>query len=172
MIEPRFEPRGLDPEAAPLADFYKAGADHADAVNGSRRLRDAIVRLTKPEMKFQPRKRKRKDKPDCFRPRNHCSRQIAKAKVLNIRATVAEYFGLAVADMLTRRGAGKLPLYRQIAMHLSRELSTASYADIGVQFGGRDHTTVIHSCEAVKDLLEHDLRIRRDVAALVERLSA
>jgi hypothetical protein len=127
----------------PLGDFHKAGADRADAINGSRRLRDALIRAMLPPPP-PPIKRVRNERPDCFRPSNHCARQIAKGKVLRIRGSVAEHYGLAVADMLSKRGIGRLPLSRQIAMYLSRELTTASYVDIGKHFGGRDHTTVIH----------------------------
>jgi hypothetical protein len=158
-------------DITPLGDFYKAGADRADAVNGSRRLRDAIIRALLPPPPPRRIKRVRNERPDCFRPQNHCSRQIAKAKVLRIRATVAEYFGRPVADMLSRRGTGSLCLHRQIAMYFARELTTASYVDVGKQFGNKDHTTVIHACKQIESRLEYDLRVRSDVEVLRERLA-
>ena len=70
--------------------------------------------------------------------------------------TVAQYYRLS-ADELLARGRTKAVVFpRQIAMYLARELTQSSLPKIGLAFGGRDHTTVLHACVKIKEELEHD----------------
>lgn len=66
-----------------------------------------------------------------------------------IKQTVASYFKLKVADLDSKKRNAEINLPRQIAMYLCRELTTLSYPEIGKFFGGRDHTTVMHSYEKI-----------------------
>ena len=66
--------------------------------------------------------------------------------VENIQKTVAEYFKIRVADLLSKRRSRSIARPRQIAMALAKELTTHSLPEIGDAFGGRDHTTVLHAC--------------------------
>ena len=66
--------------------------------------------------------------------------------VENIQKTVAEYFKIRVADLLSKRRSRSIARPRQIAMALAKELTTHSLPEIGDGFGGRDHTTVLHAC--------------------------
>ncbi len=94
------------------------------------------------------------------RPRHH---QMTMARVLT---TTAEYFHLDVADLVGPRRTARLNQARQIAMYLSREVTMASLPQIGDAFGGRTHSTVLHSCNKVtQDMLNDDL-LRDDVAAI------
>jgi chromosomal replication initiator protein len=61
-------------------------------------------------------------------------------------------------------------LPRQVAMYLLREEANVSLPQIGVVLGGRDHTTVMYACEKVRDLLERDDRLRRQVIQIRESL--
>jgi chromosomal replication initiator protein len=72
--------------------------------------------------------------------------------VENIQKTVAEYFKIRVADLLSKRRNRSIARPRQIAMALAKELTTHSLPEIGDGFGGRDHTTVLHACRRVKEL--------------------
>ena len=72
----------------------------------------------------------------------------------NIQKTVAEYFKIRVADLLSKRRSRSIARPRQVAMALARELTNHSLPEIGDAFGGRDHTTVMHACDRVKDLRE------------------
>jgi chromosomal replication initiator protein len=76
-----------------------------------------------------------------------------------IQQTVAQYFGLKASELKSRRRLRSIALPRQIAMFLCRELTDSTLPEIGRHFGGRDHTTVIHSCTKVARLEESDEQI-------------
>ena len=90
----------------------------------------------------------------------------------NIQKTVAGYFKIRVADLLAKSRSRSITRPRQIAMSLSKELTSHSLPEIGDAFGGRDHTTVLHACRKIKELRESDNRIREDYQNLLRRLSA
>ena len=71
----------------------------------------------------------------------------------NIQKTVAEYYKVKVADLLSKRRSRSIARPRQMAMALAKELTNHSLPEIGDNFGGRDHTTVIHACRKVKELV-------------------
>ena len=89
----------------------------------------------------------------------------------NIQKTVADYYKIRVADLLSKRRSRSVARPRQVAMALSKELTSHSLPEIGDAFGGRDHTTVLHGCRKVKELKESDLRINEDYANLLRTLS-
>lgn len=70
----------------------------------------------------------------------------------NIQKTVAEYFKIKVSDLLSKRRTRSIARPRQVAMALSRELTSHSLPEIGEGFGGRDHTTVLHACNKINEL--------------------
>ncbi len=80
----------------------------------------------------------------------------------NIQKTVAEYYKIRVADLLSARRTRSITRPRQIAMALAKELTSHSLPEIGEAFGGRDHTTVLHACRKVVELKEADMRISED----------
>ena len=84
----------------------------------------------------------------------------------NIQKTVAEYYKIRVADLLSKRRTRSIARPRQVAMALSKELTNHSLPEIGDAFGGRDHTTVIHACRKVAELKASDSRIQEDFANL------
>jgi chromosomal replication initiator protein len=90
----------------------------------------------------------------------------------NTQKTVAEYYNLKVSDMLSTRRTRTLARPRQMAMALCKELTEHSLPEIGVAFGGRDHTTVLHACRRIEGLCATDGRIREDKAQLVRLLTA
>lgn len=71
----------------------------------------------------------------------------------NIQKTVAEYYKVKVADLLSKRRSRSITRPRQMAMALAKELTNHSLPEIGDNFGGRDHTTVIHACRKIKELI-------------------
>ncbi len=85
-----------------------------------------------------------------------------------IQKTVAEYFGIRVEEMRAKRRTKGVAFPRQVAMYLARELTDASLPRIGEEFGGRDHTTVMHACERVKDALTHDIPLAVGLKKLIE----
>ncbi|WP_336367852.1 chromosomal replication initiator protein DnaA [Marinobacter sp. C2H3] len=80
----------------------------------------------------------------------------------NIQRTVAEYYKIKVADLLSKRRTRTVTRPRQVAMSLSKELTNHSLPEIGEAFGGRDHTTVLHACKKIVELQETDPGIRED----------
>lgn len=89
----------------------------------------------------------------------------------NIQKTVAEYYKIRVADILSKRRNRSLARPRQLAMALCKELTNHSLPEIGDAFGGRDHTTVIHACRKVAELRDTDQRMTEDYANLLRVLS-
>lgn len=89
----------------------------------------------------------------------------------NIQKTVAEYYKIRVADLLSKRRSRSIARPRQMAMALSKELTTHSLPEIGDAFGGRDHTTVMHACRVIKSLKETETRSREEYQNLLRTLT-
>jgi chromosomal replication initiator protein len=98
--------------------------------------------------------------------------QARLVTIENIQKTVAEYSKVRVADLLSKRRNRSITRPRQIAMSLAKELTNHSLPEIGDQFGGRDHTTVLHACRRVKLLRETESRVREDYQNLIRLLTA
>ena len=92
--------------------------------------------------------------------------------VENIQKTVAEYYKVKVADLLSKRRSRSIARPRQMAMALSKELTNHSLPEIGDHFGGRDHTTVIHACRKVKELVGIENDFSEDYKNLMRILSS
>ena len=91
--------------------------------------------------------------------------------VENIQKTVAEYYKIKFADMLSKRRNRSITRPRQVAMLLAKELTNRSLPEIGDSFGGRDHTTVLHACRKIKELLELNIDIKEDYSNLLRILT-
>ena len=89
----------------------------------------------------------------------------------NIQRTVAEYFKIRMADLLSKRRSRSIARPRQIAMALAKELTNHSLPEIGDAFGGRDHTTVLHGCRRIKLLRETESRVSEDYSNLLRTLT-
>lgn len=89
----------------------------------------------------------------------------------NIQKTVADYFKIRVADLLSKRRSRSIARPRQIAMSLAKELTNRSLPEIGDAFGGRDHTTVLHGCRRIASLRSSESHIDRDYRNLLRTLT-
>ncbi|MCH6582428.1 MAG: chromosomal replication initiator protein DnaA [Acidiferrobacterales bacterium] len=89
----------------------------------------------------------------------------------NIQKTVAEYYKMRVADLHSKRRSRQIARPRQIAMTLAKELTAHSLPEIGDAFGGRDHTTVLHACRRINELVGSDIRIKEDYDNLIKILT-
>jgi chromosomal replication initiator protein len=89
----------------------------------------------------------------------------------NIQKTVAEYFKIRVADLLSKRRSRSITRPRQVAMALAKELTNHSLPEIGDAFGGRDHTTVLHACRVIKELRVSQTRMNEDYLNLLRTLA-
>jgi chromosomal replication initiator protein len=95
------------------------------------------------------------------------NRQIS---IDNIQKTVADYYKIKVAEMFSKKRVRSLARPRQVAMALAKELTPMSLPEIGEAFGGRDHTTVLHACRKIHELVESDQTVARDHALLMQIL--
>ena len=89
----------------------------------------------------------------------------------NIIKTVSEYYKIKVSELLSKRRSRSVARPRQVAMALCKELTNHSLPEIGDAFGGRDHTTVLHACRLIKQLVEKGSDIAEDFSNLVRTLS-
>lgn len=89
----------------------------------------------------------------------------------NIMKTVADYYKIKVADLLSKRRSRSVARPRQMAMALCKELTNHSLPEIGDAFGGRDHTTVLHACRTIKDLSVSSADLGEDFKNLSRILS-
>ena len=90
----------------------------------------------------------------------------------NIQKTVAEYYKVKTADLLSKRRSRSIARPRQMAMMLSKELTNRSLPEIGDAFGGRDHTTVIHACRKIKELIQTEADFADDYKNLLRILTS
>lgn len=90
--------------------------------------------------------------------------------ISDIQQVVGQYFHVKLEDFKAKKRTKSVAFPRQIAMYLSRELTDFSLPKIGDEFGGRDHTTVIHAHEKISKLLDNDPNIQKDIQEIKERL--
>ncbi len=89
----------------------------------------------------------------------------------DIQSAVCEYYGITPDEIKGKRRDKRIVFPRQVAMYLMREDTPSSLPAIGAAFGGRDHTTVLHSCEKIADLVKEDERLQSDLRNLRELLA-
>jgi len=99
------------------------------------------------------------------------SLQAKLVTIDNIQKTVADYYKVRMADLLSKRRSRSVARPRQVAMALAKELTTHSLPEIGDAFGGRDHTTVLHACKRIKDLRDLEQRMKEDYSNLLRTLA-
>ena len=95
------------------------------------------------------------------------SRQIS---IENIQKTVADYYKIKTSDMHSKKRSRIVARPRQMAMTLAKELTSMSLPEIGQNFGGRDHTTVLHACRQIASLRESTPQIQHDFSFLLQVL--
>ena len=83
-----------------------------------------------------------------------------------IQRIVADYFEIRPSDMTAKRRSRNVAYPRHVAMYLTREMTSFSFPEIGEQFGGRDHTTVLHAYEKIKK----DVKKNHKTKSLVDKL--
>ncbi len=98
--------------------------------------------------------------------------QDKRINIENIQKTVAEYYKIKVSDLLSKRRNRSVARPRQMAMTLGKELTNKSLPEIGDLFGGRDHTTVLHACRKIKQLMEENREIKEDYSNLLRTLTS
>ncbi len=97
--------------------------------------------------------------------------QVRKISIETIQRTVAEQFGMRVAELKQKNNSRQIVVPRQIAMYLAKQLTEASLPEIGRQFGGKHHTTVMHSISKIDEGRRADKDLNRTISKLMETLS-
>ncbi len=89
-----------------------------------------------------------------------------KNNIHKIQKKVAEYFQVTVEDLKSKKRSANLAFPRQVAMYLCRNLTDESFPKIGTEFGGKDHSTVMHSC----DKIEREMRTNKELFNTIEKI--
>jgi chromosomal replication initiator protein len=93
-----------------------------------------------------------------------------KTSIEDIQRKTAEFYKLDVKDFHSPQRARRVARPRQVAMYLSRKLTTRSLPEIGRRFGGRDHTTVLHAVRKIEALVAKDVALSEEVESLKRQL--
>src|SRR5438445_11975023 len=102
--------------------------------------------------------------------KNFIDSQARKVTIESIQKAVAEQFGLRLAEIKAKNNSRAIVYPRQIAMYLAKHLTEASLPEIGRQFGGKHHTTVLHSVEKLDQVRKTDKDLNRLINKLTEQL--
>ena len=86
----------------------------------------------------------------------------SRVSIDNIQRTIAEYYKIRIADLLSKKRSRNIARPRQLAMYFAKEYTNTSLPQIGDRFGGRDHTTVLHACRKIEELLQTDAKMQED----------
>jgi chromosomal replication initiator protein len=104
--------------------------------------------------------------------KNFIDSQARKVTIESIQKAVAEQFGLRLVEIKAKNNSRSIVYPRQIAMYLAKHLTEASLPEIGRQFGGKHHTTVLHSVDKIEDVRKNDKDLNRLLNKLTEQLGA
>ena len=96
--------------------------------------------------------------------------QNRQVSIENIQKTVADYYKIRISDMHSKKRSRAIARPRQVAMALAKELTQLSLPEIGHNFGGRDHTTVLHACRQIATLRETIPELNHEVVFLLQVL--
>jgi chromosomal replication initiator protein len=94
-----------------------------------------------------------------------------RVSIENVQRTVCQEFGLTLPQLKAKNNSRPVSYPRQLAMYLAKELTTASLPQIGREFGGKHHTTVLHSINKISQLRQSDRDLNRLLNKLRDRLS-
>jgi chromosomal replication initiator protein len=87
-----------------------------------------------------------------------------------IKRVTAEYFGLSFNDLQGKKRTKAISFPRQLSMYMARELTEYSTTEIGVEFGGRDHTTVMHACQKIENNIKTDPTLEPTIQHLIRTI--
>jgi chromosomal replication initiator protein len=102
--------------------------------------------------------------------KNFIDSQARKVTIESIQKMVAEQFGLRLVEIKAKDNSRAIVYPRQIAMYLAKHMTEASLPEIGRQFGGKHHTTVLHSVEKIEEVRKNDKDLNRLLNKLTEQL--
>ena len=95
----------------------------------------------------------------------------SKVTIEQIQKRVSDYYKIRFSELVGRRRTSAIVFPRQVAMYISRTLTSDPLKAIGEAFGGRDHGTVIHACKQVENMMDQDGNVKRVVDYLIKQVS-
>lgn len=98
------------------------------------------------------------------------SQHLNQVSILQIQEEVARYYHISLKELKGKKRVKSIVVPRQIAMYLTRELTDNSLPKIGAEFGGKDHTTVLHAHEKIEKLMDQDAVLKNEVAEIKNNL--
>jgi len=104
--------------------------------------------------------------------RDQIKPDLARFDVHDIQRVVARHFNVSEESLRGKRRTDTIAFPRQIGMYIARTMTDLSFAELGGKFGGRDHTTVLHACQKIENLMSNDPEVRGVVEELMTQLSA
>ena len=107
---------------------------------------------------------------EAIRARKNETLQITVIPIEKIQTEVGKFYNVSVNEMKGTRRVQNIVLARQVAMYLAREMTDNSLPRIGREFGGKDHTTVIHAYEKIKGMIEIDDNLRLEIQTIKKKL--
>ena len=107
---------------------------------------------------------------EAIRARKNESLQITVIPIEKIQTEVGKFYNVSVNEMKGSRRLQNIVLARQVAMYLAREMTDNSLPRIGREFGGKDHTTVMHAYEKIKGMIEIDDNLRLEIQTIKKKL--
>mgnify|MGYP002607317400 FL=1 len=107
---------------------------------------------------------------EAIRARKNESLQITVIPIEKIQTEVGKFYNVSVNEMKGSRRVQNIVLARQVAMYLAREMTDNSLPRIGREFGGKDHTTVMHAYEKIKGMIEIDDNLRLEIQTIKKKL--
>lgn len=107
---------------------------------------------------------------EAIRARKNEALQITVIPIEKIQAEVGKFYNVSVNEMKGTRRVQNIVLARQVAMYLAREMTDNSLPRIGREFGGKDHTTVMHAYEKIKGMIEIDDNLRLEIQTIKKKL--
>lgn len=93
-----------------------------------------------------------------------------KNNIQKIQKIVSDFYQITVEDLNSKKRNNKVAFPRQVAMYLSRQLTDESFPRIGIEFGGRDHTTVIHACNKIEQEIKNNKEFKNTIELLKKKL--
>lgn len=107
---------------------------------------------------------------ESIRARKNEALQITVIPIEKIQTEVGKFYNVSVNEMKGSRRVQNIVLARQVAMYLAREMTDNSLPRIGREFGGKDHTTVMHAYEKIKGMIEIDDNLRLEIQTIKKKL--
>jgi chromosomal replication initiator protein len=99
------------------------------------------------------------------------SQDNRQLSIVDIQNKVASYFHISINDLKGKKRMKSIVMPRQIAMYLAREMTSNSLPKIGKEFGGKDHTTVIHACNKIAEIIKLDADLRKEISDIKSALN-